>query len=253
MARVAGRALLPHPRGDQVLRAGTAGVGELLLAVRDQGAGRIIVGLGGSATTDGGLGAYRAVGSPHALAGVDVVAACDVVTVPFMEAAHRFSAQKGATDAQIDELTRRLVEVAAQYRQETGVDVTAVEGAGAAGGLAGGLLALGARLAGGFGLVARLVQLRERIAGADLVVTGEGRVDGPSFQGKVPGGVLGLAEGRSPVLCIAGDADPALLVEPPAGLELVSLTARVGTERARRDTVALVGQVTAEVLRRRRP
>ena len=93
--------------------------------------------------------------------------------------------------------------------------MTGVPGAGAAGGLAGGLVALGARIEPGFALVAGLVGLAGRMGSADLVVTGEGHLDPPSFHGKVPGGVLELARARPgpplPVLCIAGGADRALL------------------------------------------
>jgi glycerate kinase len=107
MSKAAGRALLPHPQGDEPLRADTTGVGQLLLAARDAGARRIVIGCGGSATTDGGLGAVRAVqtaGGPDALAGVDLVVACDVTT-PFLDAAAIFGPQKGATPAQVELLT----------------------------------------------------------------------------------------------------------------------------------------------------
>jgi glycerate kinase len=237
------------------VRAGTAGVGQLLLAARDAGARRIVIGCGGSATTDGGRGAFDAVGSPAALRGIDLVVAGDVTTA-FTDAAAVFGPQKGASPRQVEELTARLVEQAARYRDETGVDVTAVPGAGAAGGLAGGLLALGARIEPGFDLVACLVGLPARLAGADLVMTGEGHLDPPSFAGKVPGGVLALAHGHDPaipVLCVAGAADRALLVAPPAGMEVVSLTARFGRARSRAETTALVAEVTAEALARGRP
>jgi glycerate 2-kinase len=250
MSRAAGRALVPRPRGDDPVRADTTGVGQLLLAARDAGARRIVVGCGGSATTDGGLGAYEAMGSPAALSGVEVVVASDVTTT-FTDAARIFGKQKGATQAQIATLTERLVRLAARYRDETGIDVTTVPGSGAAGGLAGGLLALGARMEQGFELVARLTGLAERIGRADLVVTGEGHVDPSSFHGKVPGGVLALAranEPRVPVLCIAGGADRALDARPPAGMVLVSLTARFGRAEARTRTLELVGLVTAEVV-----
>ncbi len=255
MSRAAGRALLPRPQGDDPVRAGTAGVGQLLLAARDAGACRIVVGCGGSATTDGGLGAFEAVGSPAGLRGIELVVACDVTTA-FLDAAKVFGPQKGATPAQVDVLGRRLADVAARYRRATGVDVTGVAGAGAAGGLAGGLVALGARIEPGFGFVAGLVHLADRMERADLVVTGEGHVDPPSFHGKVPGGVLELARSRGargrplPVLCVAGGADRALLVAPPEGLVLVSLSARFGRVMARAETAALIGQVTAEALAR---
>jgi glycerate kinase len=255
MSRAAGRALLPRPRGNVPVRAGTAGVGQLLLAARDAGARRIVIGCGGSATTDGGQGAFDAVGSPAALRDVELVVASDVTT-PFLDAAAVFGPQKGATPAQVVVLTKRLAEVAERYRRETGVDVTVVPGAGAAGGLAGGLVALGARIEPGFAFVAGLVGLARRMEGADLVVTGEGHLDPPSFEGKVPGGVLELAlartrSGRSlPVLCIAGGTDRGFLAAPPEGMEVVSLTERFGRARARDETVALIGQVTAEALAR---
>lgn len=255
MSRAAGRALLPRPRGDDPVRAGTTGVGELLLAARDAGARRIVVGCGGSSTTDGGVGAYEAVGTPAALDGIELVVACDVTT-RFGNAAAVFGPQKGATAAQVAELGRRLVEVAARYRRETGIDVTAVPGGGAAGGLAGGLVALGARIEPGFDFVAGLVGLADRLERADLAVTGEGHLDPPSFHGKVPGGVLELARARGrrgralPVVCIAGGADATVLASPPAGLDVVSLSSRFGKTRARSETVELISLVTAEALPR---
>ncbi|HVT42250.1 MAG TPA: glycerate kinase, partial [Acidimicrobiales bacterium] len=254
MSTAAGRALVPRPRGDDPVRARTTGVGELLLAARDAGARRIVIGCGGSATTDGGLGAFDAAGGPTALAGVDLVVASDVTT-PFLDAATIFGPQKGATTEQVALLTTRLEQVAARYRNEAGVDVTATPGTGAAGGLAGGLVALGARIEPGFDFVAGLVDLARRLERADLVVTGEGHVDPPSFHGKVPGGVLTLArsarpDAPPPVLCVAGGVDAAVLARPPEGLEVVSLTARVGRARARAETTALVAEVTAERLRR---
>lgn len=255
MSRAAGRALLPRPRRDDPVRATTAGVGQLLLAARDAGARRIVIGCGGSSTTDGGLGAYEAVGSPAELEGVQLVVASDVTT-RFNDAATVFGPQKGATAAQVQELSRRLGHVAARYRQETGVDVTGIPGGGAAGGLAGGLVALGARIEPGFDFVAGLVGLADRLERADLVVTGEGHLDPPSFHGKVPGGVLALAEDRSargmalPVLCIAGGVDAAVIASPTPGLEVVSLTARFGRARARGETAHLINLVTAEALAR---
>ena len=249
MSRAAGRALLPHPRGDEPVRADTAGVGTLLLAARDAGARRIVVGCGGSATTDGGWGAVRTVGSAEQLDGIEITVACDVTT-PFRQAARVFGPQKGATATQIAQLSDRLGALADRYRRNFGVDVDAEPGAGAAGGLAGGLVALGARLVHGFDLVAGLVALDALLVGADVVITGEGHLDPPSFRGKVPGGVLSRVGGRCPVLCICGGADPALLRSPPAGMEVVSLTERFGRARARAETTALIEEVTAAALDR---
>ncbi len=249
MSRAAGRALVPSPTGDDPVRATTTGVGQLMLAAKEAGASRIIVGCGGSATTDGGWGAVQAIGGPDVLAGIELVVAADVTT-PFGEAAALFGPQKGASAAQVTQLTARLQQLSTRYREEYGIDLDAIPGAGAAGGLAGGLAALGARIAPGFDLVASLTGLDGRIAGADLVVTGEGHLDPPSFHGKVPGGVLGLVRGRCPVLCVVGAADPELLASPPSGLEIVSLSDLYGAGRARSETLALVAQVVAEALPR---
>ncbi len=252
MSRAAGRALLPDPKGEDPVVADTAGVGYLLLGARDAGATRIIVGCGGSATTDGGQGAVEVLGSPQALAGIDLEVACDVTT-PFGQAAAVFGPQKGATAEQVERLTHRLRSLADRYRREFGVDVDALPGAGAAGGLAGGLAALGGRIVPGFDLVAGVTGLARRIAAADLVVTGEGHLDPPSFQGKVPGGVLRLARGHCPVLCVVGDADRELLRSPPWGMEIVSLTARFGAARSRRETADLIAEVVRAAVTMRGP
>lgn len=189
MARASGLALVPERERDP-LRASTRGTGELIAAAARSGARRIMVGVGGSATTDGGLGAVTELGWSSPVH--EMVVACDVTT-PFLDAAKVYGPQKGATAAQVALLTRRLERLAQEYLDRTGVDVTTIPGAGAAGGLAGGLAALGASLESGFDVVADTVGLGERIESADLVVTGEGRLDGPSFEGKVVGGVLDWA------------------------------------------------------------
>ncbi len=253
MSEAAGRSRLPHPTGDDPVRADTTGVGQLLLAARDAGARRIVVGCGGSATTDGGLGAVEAVGSPDALRDIDLVVACDVTTL-FTDAARIFGPQKGATPEQVELLTQRLRRLATRYRTEMGVDVTTVPGGGAAGGLGGGLFVFGARLLPGFDLVADLVGLPARLEDADLVVTGEGHLDPPSFEGKVPGGVLALARARPgpagpvPVLGVVGGADHSVLAHPPGGMEVRSLVALYGRARARGETVELIGRTTSEFL-----
>lgn len=185
MAQASGLALV-EGRND-ALRATTRGTGELIGAAARAGCRRILVCVGGSATTDGGLGAVEALG--WSVKGLDVTVACDVTTT-FVDAAAVYGPQKGATAAQVTLLTRRLERLAEQYVARTGVDVTALEGSGAAGGLAGGLAAIGARLEPGFEVVAAAVGLEDALAGASLVVTGEGRLDRTSLEGKVVGGVL---------------------------------------------------------------
>jgi glycerate kinase len=185
MAKASGLALVHH-RNDP-LRASTRGTGELIAAARRGGATRVVVGVGGSASTDGGLAAVEALG--WSLAGANVTVACDVTTL-FLDAATVYGPQKGASAAQVSLLARRLERLAEEYRARTGVDVTELEGGGAAGGLAGGLAAIGARLEPGFEVVAAAAELEAAIGDADLVVTGEGKLDVTSFDGKVVGGVL---------------------------------------------------------------
>jgi glycerate kinase len=201
MAQASGLALV-EGRNDP-LRASTRGTGELIDAVRRSGFRRIVVAVGGSATTDGGLAAVEAVG--WSLQGIDVTVACDVDT-SFEDAARVYGPQKGATDAQVSLLTRRLARLADEYRARTGVDVRSLVGAGAAGGLAGGLAAIGARLVPGFEAVAETVGLETALEGAMLAVTGEGKLDGSSIAGKVVGGVLAWAEdlGVPKVAVVAG-------------------------------------------------
>ncbi|HWW44034.1 MAG TPA: glycerate kinase, partial [Acidimicrobiia bacterium] len=237
MARASGLVLAGGPEGNDPLEATTAGTGQLIAAAVGAGAKRIIVGLGGSATTDGGRGALDAL-RPHArIRGVELVVACDVTTV-FVDAAAEFGPQKGASPAQVELLRRRLERLADDYLAASGVDVTEIPGAGAAGGLAGGLATLGATIVPGFDLVADLIDLPERIAGADLVVTGEGHLDEWSFRGKSVGGVVELAdEGSVDVMVVAGVVDDGLPVDA------ISLVERCGHERAIADPAGCVAEI----------
>jgi glycerate kinase len=230
--------------GNDPVAASTAGTGELIVAALDAGATRVIVGVGGSASTDGGLAALRALHPLARLKGVELVVACDVRT-GFVAAAEVFAPQKGATPAQVELLRRRLDRLAQVYLTEHGVDVTTLEGAGAAGGLAGGLAAAGARLVAGFDLVADEVDLYDHLEGADLVITAEGFLDAQSFEGKVVGGVAALAAAAGvPVVAIAGEVFDGV----GDRIEAISLVDRFGEQRARSDTVACVREVAFEVL-----
>jgi len=245
MARASGLVLAGGPEGNDPMTATTAGTGELIAAAIGAGARRVIVGLGGSATTDGGQGALAALPSPGRLAGVELIVACDVTT-RFADAAEEFGPQKGASPAQVTLLHRRLERLAGDYLRRSGVDVSELPGAGAAGGLAGALATIGGQLVPGFDLVADLIELRERLAGADLVVTGEGRVDEWSFRGKAVGGVVELAdEAGVEAWVVAGD----VLGDPPA--EVTTLVARFGVERSMADAPGCVAQLVAEELGRR--
>lgn len=250
MARASGLSLLADDDKDPVA-ASTYGTGELIAEAVEAGAKRILVGVGGSATTDGGFGALRALYPLQRLRGVDILVACDVRT-RFVDAAEVFAPQKGATPAQVELLRRRLERLAEVYLEDYGVDVTDLEGSGAAGGLAGGLAAAGATLERGFDLVADEVDLFGKLEGADLVVTGEGFVDAESFDGKVVGGVLALAgELGVPALVIAGEVfDAEQVAALAAGMTsapvtVVSLVEQFGQERAFGDTLNCIRSIVA--------
>jgi glycerate kinase len=247
MARAAGLELVGGPEWNDVLRASTTGVGQLVMAAVAAGARRVIVGAGGSATTDGGQGCIEALEPRARLAGVELVVACDVATT-FLDAAHVFAPQKGATGKQVELLARRLERLAQLYEETYGVDVRDLPGSGAAGGLAGGLAAVGATLLPGVELVADAVRLADHIEKADLVVTGEGYVDEQSFDGKAVGGVVELArELDVPVAVVAGqvDGDARRHLD---GVAVVSLVERFGEERAVADTAACITDAVASLL-----
>lgn len=241
MAAASGLDLVGGPEGNDPMAASTSGTGELIAAALDAGAKQVLVGVGGSASTDGGLGALRAMSPFPRLRGVEIVVACDVTT-RFLDAAEVFAPQKGATPSQVELLRRRLERLAQVYAEEHGVDVTELEGGGAAGGLAGGLAAIGARLTSGFDAVADHLELEETIEGADLVITGEGFLDAQSFDGKVVGGVADLCRALDvPVLAIVGE----VYDEADAAVEAVSLVERFGRERALTDPLGCIAEVVA--------
>lgn len=195
------------------LAATSRGVGELVAAAIAEGAARIVVAVGGVASTDGGVGAVEAIPTPLP---VPLDVAYDVQT-RFLDAADVFAPQKGATPEQVAILRERLAQL----------EVPDLPGSGAAGGLAGGLAAIGGRLLVGFDFVVERVGFDELLAEADLVVTGEGLVDATSSTGKVVGRVLDRASAAGvEALVLAGS------VAPGSPIDAISLVARYGPERA---------------------
>ncbi|HET7120901.1 MAG TPA: glycerate kinase [Solirubrobacterales bacterium] len=181
MARASGLPLVA-PEERDAERADTYGTGELIAAALAAGAEKVLVAVGGSATTDGGRGALEALreeGWPDTGA-VEVL--CDVDT-PYEEAARVFGPQKGADPEAVERLTARLDELAAALpRDPRGLPMT-----GCAGGLSGGLWACGASLRPGASYVLEAIGFDRRLAAADAVIAGEGRVDSQSFEGKIVG------------------------------------------------------------------
>lgn len=235
MAEAAGLERIP-PHERRPLQASTYGVGQLVLAALDAGATRIVMGLGGSATTDGGAGLFQALGghlfdsdggelSPgggtlHRLARLDTASldqrlatvrfeiAVDVDNVLCGErgAAAIFGPQKGATPADVDFLDRALMHFSQLCMQETGRDESLTPGTGAAGGLGYAIKTFfNAEFRPGVELIAELAQLDNALDGAALVFTGEGRLDGQTLLGKTPAGVARYARRRGvDVICLAG-------------------------------------------------
>ncbi|HET9718923.1 MAG TPA: glycerate kinase [Solirubrobacteraceae bacterium] len=171
---------LVRPAERDAMAASTAGTGELIVAAARSGARRILVAVGGSATTDGGRGAIEVIRRAGGLGGAKLVVLCDVRT-PFEEAARVFGPQKGASPDQVGRLSRRLGQLARSYaRDPRGLPFT-----GAAGGLSGGLWAeFGAELVPGAAFVLDEIGFDARMREARAVITGEGRLDFQSLAGK---------------------------------------------------------------------
>ena len=233
MSEAAGMWRLSRDERDP-LRTDTFGVGEMILNAAQYGAREMIIGLGGSATNDGGFGMARALGfrfdyehehekkvtclfhlvkiaKPKELTLPKIIAAVDVRNPLLGEngATRVFGPQKGAADDKIDNLERALAKLADVVSKEFGVDYRDEPGAGAAGGLGFGLMSFcGARIRQGFDVVAEAVRLESKMKDVDLVITGEGSLDRQTLEGKTPAGVAQLARklGKR-VFAIAGRRD----------------------------------------------
>ena len=186
----------------------TKGLGELIMAAIDKGCRKFLIGLGGSATNDGGMGMIRAEGFLEKTKGMKFTVACDVDTPYIGEhgASRVFGPQKGASEQDVDVLEERLRGYALTILKETGVDVRDMAGAGAAGGLGGAFRAyLGAELKRGVDLVLDQIDFDSKIRGADLVITGEGCSDYQTLKGKTASGVLERAKRQGiPVALVSG-------------------------------------------------
>jgi len=238
MAQASGLGLVPARERDP-LRTTSRGTGELIRAALDRDAHRVIVAVGGSATNDAGAGALQALGAALLdatgrpigpgggaladvaridLSGLDprlreaaLEVACDV-TNPLVGptgASSVFGPQKGASPEGVRSLDANLSRFATTLHRDTALDVAALPGAGAAGGLGAGLVACGGRLLRGIELVLDLVGFDGLLEGADVVITGEGRLDGQTPGGKAVAGVVARAARQSvPVIALAGRLAP---------------------------------------------
>jgi glycerate kinase len=282
MALASGLHLVPEDKRNP-LKTTTYGTGELIAAALDQGAKKVIVGIGGSATVDGGAGMAQALGCslldqqdrdiPRGgqglarlsrvdinerhpkLQGVQTVVACDVdnpLTGP-QGAPAVYGPQKGATPEMVKQLDGYLANYARIVKRDLGLEIDKVPGAGAAGGLGAGLMAfLGARLKSGVEIVIEASKLEEKLAGADLVITGEGKLDGQTAFGKAPVGVSRLAKKHGiPVVALAGAlADDAHEVLDHGIDAIFSIVPRpMSLEEAMKKTDEFVTRTTEQIVR----
>ncbi|MGN0039933.1 MULTISPECIES: glycerate kinase [unclassified Rhodococcus (in: high G+C Gram-positive bacteria)] len=189
----------PHDGPRDAVTADTYGTGMLMATAAQRGARHIVVAAGGSATTDGGLGAIAAIDDAGGLGGARVTVLTDVTT-RYTDAARVFGPQKGADPATVEALTRRLEDTALSLPR----DPREVAGTGAAGGFSGGMWArFGAELRSGADFVLDSVGFDAAVRDADLVVVGEGRLDGQSRAGKIVSAILARCDGV-PVVAVVG-------------------------------------------------
>jgi glycerate kinase len=275
MARASGLALVPEGRRD-ALRATSRGAGELILASCNLSPVQVIVCIGGSATTDGGAGMAQALGVrlldaagrdigpggaalleldridasglPPVIGAKRFVVASDVDNplVGPEGAAAVYGPQKGASPADVELLDRGLRRFAEVLRRDLGIDIADRPGAGAAGGSGAGLMAfLGAELRPGIEVVMEATRFADRIAGADLVVTGEGKLDEQSMHGKTVDGVRRAAEAAAvPLVVVCGQA-----TIHPSGMRVEALADRFGLDRALRDTRPALEELVEDLAR----
>ena len=252
MAAASGLALVPPEKRNPLITT-SRGTGELILQALEHGAKNIIIGIGGSATNDGGAGMVQALGAKlcdangteirdggghlNTLQTIDISAldprlkacsirvACDVTNPLTGEkgASRIFGPQKGATEALIVELDNNLAHYAEIIKKSLHVDVKDVPGSGAAGGMGAALMAfLGAELRSGIEIVTTALNLEEHIHNCSLVITGEGRIDSQSIHGKVPVGVANIAKKyHKPVIGIAGSLTADVGVVHQYGIDAV--------------------------------
>ena len=244
MAMASGLNLVPPERRNPMLTS-TYGTGELVLDALKRGCRNFIIGLGGSATNDAGLGMLQALGYRFLNSGKEIsgtcpeeamngrlmgevtsidtshvhpevrearfLLACDV-QAPFYGprgAAYVFAPQKGADENMVKTLDRNLKRLARVFQQETGKDITQIPGAGAAGGMGGGMVALlNATITPGTKVVLDAIRFKERITGAKFIITGEGKSDRQTLMGKIPFGILEEANQQGiPTLLLSGSIE----------------------------------------------
>ncbi|HLJ57895.1 MAG TPA: glycerate kinase [Chthonomonadaceae bacterium] len=282
MALASGLALLRSDERDP-MRASTYGTGVLIRAALEQGCEQVVVGIGGSATNDGGAGMATALGarlldahgrelSPggaalanlaridldgmKSLSSVDILIASDVDN-PLCGpegASAVYGPQKGATPEMVTELDAALARYATVLREQLGLDVASKPGAGAAGGLGAGLMAFcGAKLRSGLEIATEVTGFDARLARCSLAITGEGRIDGQTARGKVVAGVARRAAAAGvPVVALAGAIEPGAEAQlRPLGLtSVLPIPDRpMSVDEAMRDAAGLLAAAAERLIR----
>lgn len=282
MAEASGLCLVTEGKRNP-LKTSTYGTGEMIKDALNKGCRKIIMGIGGSATNDGGMGMAAALGAQFLdidgksldmgggaldklhtidlrnidprIKETDFIVACDVSNPLYGEkgASRVFGPQKGATPQMADILDRNLQHFADIIKKDLSVDVANVPGSGAAGGLGAGLMAFcNAVLSKGIDIVLDSVNIDERIKDVDIVITGEGRVDGQTIYGKVPAGIAARAKKyNKPVFVIAGFMDKGAELVYQHGVDAVmsSMVGPLSLEDAIRESPRLIEEASERLFR----
>ena len=279
MAAASGLHLVPSEKRDPML-ATSYGTGELIKEALDCGAREIFIGVGDSATTDGGLGLAQALGAEFFgklgellgrggkelkklqridLSGLDprikkakflILSDVDNPLFGPQGAAYVYAPQKGATEEEVTELDAGLRNLARVIKKDLGMDIADFPGAGAAGGLGAGLKAfLKAKITPGADFIIKATRLEQKLKGADLVITGEGKIDAQTSRGKTPMAVAKLAKERNiPLFAVGGQVSKDAAVLKTQGVtEFFSLTDLSGSVKESREKAAFFLEKTAEL------
>ncbi len=218
------------PTPEDALNASSRGVGVALLEAEKLNVSSVLLGLGGSSTSDGGLGCFEILKTNNF--SLIITVATDITAV--FSGAIRYAKQKGVIEGDLFKIEDRLKTLALFYKNECNVDVEQIQGAGAAGGIGGALAVLGAELRNGFSVIAEATEFDSLAQSADLVVTGEGRFDLGSLEGKVVSSICERS-GSTPVLVLCGeydkDAKDHFSRRFPQG-RLISFTEQFGSSRS---------------------
>jgi glycerate 2-kinase len=282
MAEASGLSLVPKDKRNPLITS-TFGTGELIADALKRGCRKVILGIGGSATNDGGMGMAAALGvkflDKHCseigygggcldkLVSIDIsslnpgiketefLVACDVNNFLCGEkgASKVYGPQKGATPEMVVLLDRNLLHYSEIIKKQMSVDIGNIPGAGAAGGLGAGLLAFcGAVMSKGIDLVLDTVKIEERIKNVDIVITGEGRVDGQTIYGKVPVGIAARAKKyNKPIFAIAGFIDEGAELVYDFGIDAVmsSMVGPLSLEEAIKQSPKLIEEAAERLFR----